>query len=548
VSQDLRSRLSSTLGAAYTLDRELGGGGMSRVFIADETALARKVVVKVLHPELAAAVSVERFRREIQLAARLQHPNIVPVLSAGVSDGLPYYTMPYVEGESLRARMTRGALDAPEAVRILRDVAAALSYSHEHGIVHRDVKPDNVLLARHHALVTDFGVAKALSMSAARPDGAMLTTLGIAMGTPAYMAPEQAAADPAADHRVDIYALGAMAYEMRSGVALFGERSPSALLAALVTERPVALDVRRPGLPPALSALVMRCLEKDPADRPQTADEVLAALDAVSTPSTPIVLSPSSGIASRGSAATSAPRVARRRAIRWPVIAAVLVVLLAGAYFLRSAPPRTLVDQGVLAWRDPLLVADFRTTGGDSSLAAVVTEALRTDLGQSRAVTVVQPSAVRATLLRMQRRPDSPLDAALAREVATREGIKAVVEGDIAAIGSGYLLNARLVAPASGDILAAFRETASSNDDLIDAIDRLSHQLRGKAGESLRSLQADPPLDRVTTTSLDALRKYTEGVRALDVQRDVPRAIALLQEAVRLDTSFAMAYRKLGVL
>ena len=233
---------------------------MSRVFVADETALGRKVVVKVLHPELAAAVSVERFRREIQLAAQLQHPNIVPVLSAGVSDGLPYYTMPFVEGESLRARMTRGALDAPETVRILRDVAAALAYSHERGVVHRDVKPDNVLLTRHHALVTDFGVAKALSASAARPASGMLTTLGLAMGTPAYMAPEQAAADPAADHRADIYALGAMAYEMLSGVALFGDRSPSALLAAQVTEQPVPLDARRPGLPPVLSALVMRCL------------------------------------------------------------------------------------------------------------------------------------------------------------------------------------------------------------------------------------------------------------------------------------------------
>ena len=548
MTQDLRSRLSSTLGAAYTLDRELGGGGMSRVFVADETALGRKVVVKVLHPELAAAVSVERFRREIQLAAQLQHPNIVPVLSAGVSDGLPYYTMPFVEGESLRARMTRGALDAPETVRILRDVAAALAYSHERGVVHRDVKPDNVLLTRHHALVTDFGVAKALSASAARPASGMLTTLGLAMGTPAYMAPEQAAADPAADHRADIYALGAMAYEMLSGVALFGDRSPSALLAAQVTERPVPLDARRPGLPPALSALVMRCLEKDPAARPQTADEVLAALDAVATPGVPLVLSPAHGHPSRpyGEPATgSAPPP--RRARRWWALAGAILALLAGGYALGVGRSRTLVDQGVITRRDPLLVADFSATGRDSTLGVVVTEALRTDLAQSSMVTVVQPSAVRATLVRMQRRPDSPLDAALAREVATREGIKAVVEGDVSAVGRGFLLTARLVAPASGDVLAAYRETAANENDLIEAIDRLSHRLRGKAGESLRSIRADAALDRVTTTSLDALRKYTEGVHALEIDRDTPRAIALLQEAVRLDTGFAMAYRKLGV-
>src|SRR5512132_642428 len=218
---DLRSRVQQSLSGTYTLERELGGGGMSKVFVADEHRLGRKVVVKLLSPELAASISTTRFEREIRVAASLQQANIVPVLAAGDLEGLPYYTMPYVEGESLRARLGRGPMSIGEAVSILRDVSRALAYAHEHGVVHRDIKPDNVLLSGHTAVVTDFGIAKAIAAAAAAPTGTTLTQLGTAIGTPAYMAPEQAAGDPDTDRRAEIYSLGCLAYELLAGQSPF---------------------------------------------------------------------------------------------------------------------------------------------------------------------------------------------------------------------------------------------------------------------------------------------------------------------------------------
>ncbi|HEX4628936.1 MAG TPA: serine/threonine-protein kinase, partial [Gemmatimonadales bacterium] len=294
----LQDRLQSALGDPYRVDSELGGGGMSRVFLAHEVRLGRQVVVKVLPPEMAAGVSAERFEREIRLAAALQHPHIVPLLTAGSQGDLLYYIMPHIAGESLRARLVREhELPVGETVRILRDVCDALAYAHAHGIVHRDVKPDNVLFSGKHALVTDFGVAKALAQSTG---STALTSLGMALGTPAYMAPEQAAGDPNVDHRADIYAVGALGYEMLAGRPPFSGLSPQGLLAAQVTSTPDPVAQHRDSVPPALAALVMRCLAKHPADRPQTAEELVDQLELMATPTaglTPEPLVISSGTA-----------------------------------------------------------------------------------------------------------------------------------------------------------------------------------------------------------------------------------------------------------
>ncbi len=296
---DLRARLQAAVGDAFSIEKELGGGGMSRVFLAQERELERQVVVKVLPPEMAAGLNAERFRREIQLAASLQHPHIVPLLAAGHADDLVYYTMPLIEGESLRAKLAReGELPIPETVRLLRDVTDALAYAHEHGVVHRDIKPDNVLIARHHAVVTDFGVAKALSESTGK---SALTSAGVALGTPAYMAPEQATADPHTDHRCDIYAVGALGYEMLTGRPPFTGATPQHVLAAQVTEAPEPVTKRRATVPAALAALMMQCLEKSPADRWQTAEELLHQLEAMATPSggtTPAGTQPAAAVTS----------------------------------------------------------------------------------------------------------------------------------------------------------------------------------------------------------------------------------------------------------
>ena len=279
MTDPFEAELRAALGDAYVLERELTGSGMSRVFVAIEKALNRPVVVKVLPPELAAGVNRERFRREIQLAAQLQHPHIVPLHAAGSAGDLLYFTMPYIEGESLRHALHEGVRFSPrEVVRILHDVSDALAYAHSRGVIHRDIKPGNVLRSGSHAVVTDFGVAKAIS--AALPAVGM-TTSGMAIGTPAYMSPEQLAGDPAADHRVDIYAVGLLGYELLAGEAPFKASSPQETMAAQLTRAPEPISKRRPDAPPALAALLTRCLAKNPADRPQTANEVVSLLDSL---------------------------------------------------------------------------------------------------------------------------------------------------------------------------------------------------------------------------------------------------------------------------
>ena len=633
--EDLRARLAQALADTHDIERELGGGGMSRTYLATERNFRRRVVIKVLAPELLAGISVERFHREILLAAQLQHPHIVPVHTAGEVDGLPWFTMPYVEGESLRKRLEQGPVALGEALSILRDVARALAYAHARGIVHRDVKPDNVLLSGGSATVTDFGIAKALSAARTNPDEAnpTLTIAGTSLGTPTYMAPEQAAGDPNTDHRADIYAFGIMAWELLAGRPPFQAGSPARLLAAHLVETPPDVREARADAPAALADLIAACLQKDPDARPQDSADLVRALELVtssgSASQVPAVLTgrrvrlgraigiwaaatlfvallawaatetiglpdwvlpgsaavmlaglpailatayvqrtvhhvytatpqltPGGTPSAHGTMATLAikasPHVSWRRTwIGGAAAVAAFVLLVTGFMATRAlgiGPAASLRGTGDFDERETLVVADFRSPPGDSLLGATVSEALRTDLAQSASLKVLTRTDIREILTMMRRPDETQVSFPLAREIATREGAKAVLDGEVVKLGQSYVVSARLVAALDGRELASFRETADGEDKLIGALGRVSREVRARAGESLRSIRGSSALERVTTPSIAALRKYVEGLRVADEVGDRERAIELLEEAVRLDTAFAMAWRKIGVL
>jgi tetratricopeptide (TPR) repeat protein len=635
---DLRDQVQSSLGNAYTIDRELGGGGMSRVFVVHDTKLRRDLVVKVLPPELVAGVNVERFRREILVAAGLQHPHIVPVIDSGETEGLPWFSMPFVQGETLRERIARGPLAVNEIVGILRDIAKALAYAHERGVVHRDIKPDNVLLTGGSAVVTDFGIAKALSMS--RSDAGptetrgSLTQIGTSIGTPMYMAPEQAAADPNTDARADIYSFGCLAYELLSGRPPFVGMSPQRLLAAHMAERPKNVAELRRDTPPMLAELVMRCLEKEPGERPDNAADLVRLLDVATTTSgsgaatsaallggrvrlrvalglwavmsgavwilakaaivgiglpswvlpgalivaalgLPMILftafvqrtahdalvrtptlTPGGSHAPQGTMATIAvkavPHVSWRRTVRGGILAfGTFIALIAVFMGMRAAgigPAGSLLASGRISAKEPILVTDFTVKSGDSTLAGVVTEAMRASLTESSAITLVPPASVAAELQRMQQPANQRLTLALARQVAQREGIRAIIDGDVAALGAGYVVTVRLVTADSGLTLATSQKAVDGPKELIAAVDVMGRDLRARLGESLRSVQRSPALEQVTTPSVEALRLYSEGARAYDVESDFVTAVSRLKQAIALDSGFAMAWRKLSAV
>jgi Serine/threonine protein kinase len=552
---DFRARLQSTLGAEYTILRELGGGGMARVFVAEQVALGRTVVVKTLPPEMAASVSTERFRREVQLAARLHHPHLIPLLSAGERDGVLYYTLPFVEGEALRQRLEReGELPVRDAVRLLSEIADALAYAHRQGVVHRDLKPDNILIEHGHAIVADFGIAKALAtatvggMSTAIGSLDALTTGGAAVGTLAYMAPEQAAGDPTVDHRADLYALGCVAYEMLTGAPPFANRPPLPTFAAVMSEEPEPILRRRAGLPPALAALVMRLLEKRPADRPQHAEEVVDAL-------AKLVISgdtTASTIARvGGSSMTSWPglhagrRTSRLRAV---LVAVGVVVLLSIGALLAWQRARRPVGSVAGAAPDAvktLAVLPFDNLGdsSDAYFADGVTDAIR---GKLAALPGLQVTASYSSN-EYRRTAKSP------RDIARELGVDYILVGRVrwakgGAGGGRVQVSPELIQASSGTT----RWGEPMDGELTDVF-RVQTEVAGRVAEALdvaigdqsrRMLASRPTRDLDAYAHYLRARELTSGEDAVAALR---AASAELQTALDIDSTFADAWAALSV-
>ena len=524
--------LADALRDRYALDRELGRGGMATVYLARDLKHDRLVALKVLHAELATTLGPERFQHEIKLAARLQHPHILSVHDSGEAAGRLWFTMPYVEGESLRDRLRRERqLPAEDALRITHEAALALDYAHRHDVIHRDVKPENILLLSDGStVVTDFGIARALGGGAEH-----LTQTGMVVGTPAYMSPEQAAGDHALGPRTDIYSLACVLYEMLAGEPPFTGPTAQAVIAKRLQGAPPRIGQVRPSVPREVEQALTRALALVPADRFSNMAEFSRSLAAQATtvPLTPAV---------------SGPRnTGRRFALRAAGVVAILALGVVGLRLSGLIGGSSLVAEGALAARDQLVLTEFVDRANDSALAAAVTEAFRVDFSQSRLVGLASGDRIRAALRRMQRPDTSRLTAAMGREVALREGLKAVLVGEISRLGDGYVISSQLLGADSGQVLAGYREAAEAASEIIPAVDRLSSALRRRIGESLARVRANPPLAAVTTGSLDALRQYSLGLRAHNTGR-FEDALALYQSATRLDSTFAMAWQGVAIV
>jgi serine/threonine-protein kinase len=516
---DLQNRLQEALGDAYHIERELARGGMSRLFLATEASLNRQVVIKLLPPEMASAVSAARFQQEIAVAAQLQHPHVLPVHAAGAQDDLIYYVMPYVSGESLRHRLEEGKLPVEDAVRILREVADALAYAHGRGVVHRDIKPENILLQQGHAVLTDFGVARAVEEARGEAGGgARLTEMGMAVGTPGYMSPEQAAGERNVDARADVYALAVVGYEMLTGGPPFGGATPQAVLAAHLTQVPQSVHELESQTPEPVSAAIARGLAKDPNERFQTAAEFRHALQS----------------------ATAMPAGSKRMSLG-KIITTMVVLVVLGSLAWALRPNGFQVEGDP---RKSLIVYPFENKTGDQGndyLEDAAMNLLGLAVGHWEDMRVFDDE--RTSSLLRRREIDSPkdIDFDAAQAMARDAKVGTLVLGDIRREGDSLALEAKIHDVRTGDRLATEIVRAGFGTDPRPLFDSLAARLLRVSGAPASER---PDLVSQTTTSLEAYREYLAGARAIQVMQ-IDSAKTHLERAVELDSTFALAYIRL---
>jgi serine/threonine-protein kinase len=513
---DVLDRLKTALADRYTLQRELGRGGMATVYLADDLKHHRPVALKVLKPELAAVLGPERFLREIELSARLTHPHILPLHDSGNADGFLYYVMPYVEGESLRDRLSREKqLPLDDALQISREVADALSYAHSHGVIHRDIKPENILLESGHAVVADFGIAKAIAVAGDE----RLTETGLAIGTPAYMSPEQAAGNHDLDGRSDLYSLGCVLYEMLSGETPYTGPTPQAILAKKLGEPLPHISVVRKSIPGTVEEALAKMLARTPADRYRTAAAFAEAI-------------------SQQAAAAPPTRPWKMRA---GLLGLTAMVVMAGAVAVSlwmrpgatgSRHPRTAI--AVLPFEN------LSSEGPNAYFAGSLHDELLTQLAKVAALKVIS----RTSVMTYARSPKT------LKEIADELAVGAIVEGTVQAVGERLRVNVQLIDAATDQHLWAEQYDRTLDDGFAIQSD-IAQRVVAAVGAALTGAEA-VAITAAPTENAEAYRLYLQGLdywnRPDKLRQDLEVAQRLYERALTLDPDFALAYAALSMI
>jgi serine/threonine-protein kinase len=512
---DLAAQLRRALSGRYTVEQELSSGRMARVFLAEDSKHHREVAVKVLRPELAATVGRERFLREIEVTSQLSHPHILPLLDSGEAGGLLYYVMPYVEGESLADRLAREKqLALEDTLRIAAEVADGLEFAHQHGVLHRDIKPGNIMFEGGHAVVVDFGLALAISAV----DAERLTESGFTVGTPEYMSPEQVRAESELDGRSDLYSLACMVYEMLAGEPPFTGPSTESVARQHLVAEPRSVTAMRSTVPESVSQSITKALAKSPGDRFTSAERFAQALVAA--------------------AEKSVGRAWLKPALG--VIGAVVVVVLGALVW---QPWDTGGGAGESAWAWTILAEVEGTAPED--IRQLVGSLLAGDVDASRVLLTLPRGQIRRGLARAMKPDTARLTYEVAKELAERGGIETVVAAQLDRLGGTYALTVRVVRGEGDSVLATQRVTAADDDALIpatrEAVERVMPVLSAWMGGVVRPFQADP----LTTPSLAAFRRAQAAARANALGR-YSESIALWHEVLEIDPDFAMAWRRMG--